>query len=173
MRATPDGTAQWANLRSGPGGFKPPNGKSRRENTHAPGSRLAGPGARACHAVVATSPQSPTPSASAQAASELVIENPPADPRTEQELAWIGDAVLALWAREWLLREHGEMNNEVFLSLTANSFLQSFGRPTRVEAEFGQIYRREGLAAAFAYLDARLLPTYRRQAANRRRQRRN
>ena len=56
--------------------------------------------------------------------------------------------------------------------LTANSFLQSLGRPTRVEAEFGLVYQQQGLAAAFAYIEARLLPTYQRQEARRRRQRR-
>lgn len=147
-------------------------GKAAGKTRTRPGRDLRAKGAEACDPEVATSPQSPTPTAPTEPALTLAVETPPTDPRTEQELAWIGDAVLALWAREWVLREYGEVNSEVFLSLTANSFLQSFGRPTRVEAEFGQIYRREGLAAAFAYLDARLLPIYHRQAANRRRQRR-
>ena len=32
------------------------------------------------------------------------------DPKTHmQEMAWIGDAVLALWARQWLLKEDGKI----------------------------------------------------------------
>ncbi len=96
----------------------------------------------------------------------------PVDPTREQELAWTGDAVLALWAREYILRTLGHLDTPTFLRLTANSFLQSLGRPTRVEAEFGLVYRQQGLAAAFAYIEARVLPTFQRQEANRRRQRR-
>ena len=98
--------------------------------------------------------------------------NPPTDPRLEQELAWVGDAVLGLWAREKILREQGVIDPEAFRRLTATAFLQAFGRPTRVEAEIGLVYRTDGLDAARAYLEARLLPTFERQEANRRRQRR-
>ena len=106
------------------------------------------------------------------AAAPLTPVTPPSDPIREQELAWTGDAVLALWAREYILRTLGHLDTGTFLRLTANSFLQSLGRPTRVEAEFGLVYQREGLAAAFAYIEARVLPTFQRQDANRRRQRR-
>ena len=102
----------------------------------------------------------------------LVLANPPLDPVAEQQLAWTGDAVLALWAREYILRTLGRLDTQTFLRLTANSFLQSLGRPTRVEAEFGLVYQQQGLAAAFAYIEARILPTFRRQEANRLRQRR-
>lgn len=97
---------------------------------------------------------------------------PPTDPRIEQELAWIGDAVLGLWAREKILREQGEIRPTAFRHLTSNAFLQALGRPTRVEAEIGLVYQQNGLAAACAYLDARLLPIYEKQESNRRRQRR-
>ncbi|MCX6936528.1 MAG: hypothetical protein NTU80_01315 [Verrucomicrobia bacterium] len=89
----------------------------------------------------------------------------------EQELAWIGDAVLALWARERVLREQGAIDTAAFLHLTANSALQGLARPTRVEAEIGVVYRAEGLAAAFAHIETRLLPVFQKQAANRTRQR--
>ncbi len=102
----------------------------------------------------------------------LTPVNPPTDPRIEQELAWIGDAVLGLWAREKILRERGEIDPATFRNLTCNAFLQAFGRPTRVEAEIGLVYQKDGLAAANAYLEARLLPIYNKQEANRRRQRR-
>ncbi len=97
---------------------------------------------------------------------------PPSDPTAEQELAWIGDAVLGLWARERVLRERGGIDTTAFRELTANEYLQGIARPTRVEAEIGLVYQRDGLAAAFAYMEARLLPTFAKQAANRRRQRR-
>ena len=102
----------------------------------------------------------------------LTPVSPPTDPVVEQQLAWTGDAVLALWAREYILRTLGRLDTETFLRLTAKSVLQSLGRPTRVEAEFGLVYQRQGLVAAFSYIEARLLPTFQRQEANRRRQRR-
>jgi len=97
---------------------------------------------------------------------------PPGNLQAEQELAWVGDAVLALWARERVLRETGGINTEAFLRLTANEHLAGIARPTRVEAEIGVVYRQQGLALAFAYIEARLLPVFLRQEANRRRQRR-
>jgi len=99
--------------------------------------------------------------------SEVKPVETPVDPREEQDLAWLGDAVLALWARGKILREQGSLNTERFLQLTSNHFLQSVGRPTRVEAEFGVVYQREGLEAAFAYIEARLMPVYLRQEAKR------
>lgn len=100
-----------------------------------------------------------------------VLVPPPGDLQAEQEHAWVGDAVLALWARERVLSETGGINTEAFLQLTANKHLAGIARPTRVEAEIGIVYRRDGLVAAFAYIEARLLPVFRRQQANRRRQR--
>lgn len=97
---------------------------------------------------------------------------PPSDVRLEQELAWLGDAVLALWARERILRERRRIDTEAFLRFTANEYLSGLGRPTRVEAEIGLVYQREGLAAASIYIEARLLPVFLRQEAKRRRQRR-
>ncbi len=97
---------------------------------------------------------------------------PPTDPAAEQALAWTGDAVLALFARQHVLRSLGRINTEAFLRLTSNEFLSGLGRPTRVEAEIGLVYEREGLAAAFAYIEARILPLWRAQESRRARQRR-
>ena len=72
----------------------------------------------------------------------------------ERERAWIGDAVLALFARSWVLRELGRMDGDWFTRLTSNDFLSAFGAPTRVEARIGDLYRREGLEAAFAWMEA-------------------
>lgn len=102
---------------------------------------------------------------------KLTIPVTPTDPKEEQALAWVGDAVLALWARERVLREKKGIHTELFLKLSSNHFLQSIGRPTKVEAEFGVVYQQEGLAAAFRYIEARVLPVFQRQEARRVRQR--
>jgi dsRNA-specific ribonuclease len=87
--------------------------------------------------------------------------------RIEREKAWIGDAVLALFARSWVLEERGRMDGEWFTRLTSNEFLSTFGPPTEVEARIGAIYREEGLAAAFAWMETELLPKFRRLMAKR------
>jgi len=88
---------------------------------------------------------------------------------TLQELAWIGDGVLALFARQWLI-EHRPPGHptELFTALTSNQFLSCFGRPTEVEAAIGRLYLEQGEAAAFADLQARLVPLFLKQIANRR-----
>ncbi len=97
--------------------------------------------------------------------------HPPVDPAAEQALAWTGDAVLALFAREHVLRSIGKIDTQAFLNLTSNAFLSAIGRPTRVEAEIGLVYEREGLAAAYAYIEARIMPLWRTHQARRQRQR--
>jgi hypothetical protein len=87
--------------------------------------------------------------------------------REERERAWIGDAVLALFARSWVLRELGRMDGEWFTRLTSNDFLSAFGSPTRVEAEIGELYRQRGLDAAFASMEERFIPLLRKQMARR------
>ena len=64
--------------------------------------------------------------------------------RQEREAAWIGDAVLALFARQFVLRERCAMDGEWFTRLTSNEFLSAFGNPTRVEAGIGRIYQEGG-----------------------------
>jgi dsRNA-specific ribonuclease len=86
----------------------------------------------------------------------------------EREAAWIGDAVLALFARGFVLRERNAMDGEWFTRLTSNEFLSAFGNPTRVEASIGKIYQNEGLDAAFAWMEATLLPVFRKQIGNKR-----
>jgi hypothetical protein len=89
-----------------------------------------------------------------------------------REMAWIGDAVLALWAREWLLKRDGKMQAELFIRLTSNQFLACFGNPTAVEARFGEIYVKDGLAEAFVVMERELVPLFERQELKRDRQRR-
>jgi 23S rRNA maturation mini-RNase III len=88
--------------------------------------------------------------------------------KEERECAWVGDAVLALFARQFVLRERGLMDGEWFTRLTSNDFLSAFGNPTRVEADIGKLYLEGGLEPAFAWMDANLLPLFRKQVANRR-----
>lgn len=85
--------------------------------------------------------------------------------RQLRETAWVGDAVLALFARQFVLRERKSMDGEWFTRLTSNDFLSAFGNPTRVEASIGAIYQQEGLEAAFAWMDAHLIPLFRKQTA--------
>ena len=85
--------------------------------------------------------------------------------KIEREAAWIGDAVLALYAREFVLRERGCMDGIWFTHLTSNEFLSAFGNPTTVEARIGDIYRAEGLAAAHEYIEKEFLPLFRKQIA--------
>ena len=85
--------------------------------------------------------------------------------RLEREAAWIGDAVLALFARQFVLRERNSMDGEWFTRLTSNDFLSAFGNPTRVEASIGKLYKADGLDAAFAWMDAELVPLFRKQIA--------
>ncbi len=80
--------------------------------------------------------------------------------------AWIGDAVLALYARLKILREDGRVDGEKCKRLTSNQFLGNFGEPTKVEAKIGRVYVREGLEAAFQWIEHHLLPLFERQEAN-------
>ena len=85
--------------------------------------------------------------------------------KIEREAAWIGDAVLALFAREFVLRERGCMDGIWFTHLTSNEFLSAFGNPTSVEARIGEIYRDKGLDIAHSYIEDELLPLFRKQIA--------
>lgn len=92
------------------------------------------------------------------------------DPENLQSLAWIGDGVLALFARQWLLEQGRAPNAREFVAMTSNQFLSCMGRPTEVEARIGKIYLEEGLPAAFDWLEQVLLPLHLKQEAKRRRQ---
>jgi 23S rRNA maturation mini-RNase III len=83
------------------------------------------------------------------------------------EEAWIGDAVLTLYARLKVLREDGRVDGEKCKRLTSNQFLGTIGEPTKVEAEVGRVYEREGLQAAFGWIEQHLVPMFERQEENR------
>jgi dsRNA-specific ribonuclease len=86
--------------------------------------------------------------------------------------AWIGDAVLSLYVRSWILREHGAMDGGRLSAFSSNHFLSVFGNPTEVEAGLGRIYEQDGLDAAFAEIESRLLPVFLAQERRRARERR-
>jgi len=80
--------------------------------------------------------------------------------------AWIGDAVLALYARRWILDQPDIPPKEraaVFTRMTSNRFLSALGEPTAMEAEIGAIYEREGIESAFRHIESALLPLFARQ----------
>lgn len=85
----------------------------------------------------------------------------------EQELAWIGDCILELFARSWILENHGKISGEMAMRMTCNQFLANSGNPTRLEAKIGEIYQKEGLEPAFNWIEQELLPLFKKQERNR------
>lgn len=80
--------------------------------------------------------------------------------------AWIGDAVLGLFAREWIVRQADVAvadRAEVFKAMTSNGFLSALGNPTAMEAEIGVVYEENGLEAAFAFIEEKFMPVFRKQ----------
>jgi hypothetical protein len=82
-----------------------------------------------------------------------------------REEAWLGDAVLSLFVRDWLLatrsREFSSAERAALFELfTSNQFLSRFGEPTRVEAEIGRVYRSGGVLEAFAFIETKLLKRF-------------
>lgn len=94
----------------------------------------------------------------------------PADPAAVRDLSWIGDALLSLFAREWILEREAQLAGvraELFRDLTSNQFLSALGPPSVVEARIGDAYRSGGLPAARKYFDEALAPLFLKQHARR------
>lgn len=72
--------------------------------------------------------------------------------------AWIGDAVLALYIRSWILESFHDINGDLFIEFTSNDFLSRIGNATAVEAEIGRAYAEGGLDAGFAWIKDKLEP---------------
>lgn len=82
-----------------------------------------------------------------------------------REQAWIGDAVLALYAREQILARQISFAagaDRLFQEMTSNHFLNRFGRPTEIEAWIGEIYLSRGLEEARQALNERFGPHFER-----------
>ena len=82
-----------------------------------------------------------------------------------REEAWLGDAVLSLFVRDWLLvtrsREFSSAERAALFELfTSNQFLSRFGEPSRVEAEIGRVYRSGGVPEAFTFIEAKFLKRF-------------
>ena len=86
---------------------------------------------------------------------------------TLRQNAWVGDAVLELYVRSWVLRHQGGMDAEMKTRFTCNQFLNCVGNPTNVEADIGIIYQREGLEASFAWIREHLEPLFIKQESKR------
>ena len=85
------------------------------------------------------------------------------------EEAWIGDAVLCLYCRDRILKRDGIVDGDKFARMTSNQFLSTFAEPSHVEAEIGRVYGREGLDAAFAWIEVNLMPNLEKREAKCRR----
>jgi dsRNA-specific ribonuclease len=83
--------------------------------------------------------------------------------------AWIGDAVLSLWARLRILAVDGAVDGPKCMRMTSNQFLSALGEPTAIEAELGRVYRTAGESAAFQWIEVHIAPLFDRQEENRRR----
>ncbi len=79
----------------------------------------------------------------------------------------MGDAVLTLFARQYILQREGCMDAAMQTRMTSNQFLAAFGEPTHVEARLGRIYREEGLEGAFAWVRSKLIPHFEKQEGKR------
>lgn len=91
------------------------------------------------------------------------------DESEKRQKAWVGDAVLALYAREWILKQSDiSAGNriDVFTGMTSNRFLACLGEPTLVEAKIGHVYENEGLEKAYSYIDEEILPVFKKQRRN-------
>ncbi len=82
---------------------------------------------------------------------------PDLDPKVRAQ-AWVGDAILALYVREWILSFRGEIDGKLFIEFTSNQFLRLRGNATAVEAQIGCIFKSDGLEAAYAWIEQELRP---------------
>ena len=83
------------------------------------------------------------------------------------EEAWIGDAVLGLYARSRILRGDGAVNSAKLERMTSNRFLATVGEASEIEAEVGRMYESGGLEAAFSWIEQKLIPLFDRQEEKR------
>jgi hypothetical protein len=83
------------------------------------------------------------------------------------EEAWVGDAVLSLYARRRILRENGTVDAARFERMTSNRFLAMIGEPSEIEAQVGRVFEAEGLAPAFTWIEQTLMPLFEKQELKR------
>jgi hypothetical protein len=85
----------------------------------------------------------------------------------QRDQAWIGDAVLALYARLKILREDGTLDGAKAVRMSSNQFLSVFGEPTAVEAGIGRAFEQGGLDAAFGYIESAFIALFTKQEEKR------
>ena len=83
--------------------------------------------------------------------------------------AWLGDAVLSLYARARILREEGAINGPKAERMVSNRFLSIVSEASETEAAIGRVFAGEGLEAAFRWIEQQLMPIFDRQETNRQR----
>ncbi len=76
------------------------------------------------------------------------------------EDAWLGDAVLALFARQRILSLGQGIDNEKAIRMTSNKFLTILGDASEIEARIGALYKEKGLDAAFSYIETGIEPLF-------------
>jgi dsRNA-specific ribonuclease len=76
------------------------------------------------------------------------------------EDAWLGDAVLALFARGRILASGRGIDNEKAIRMTSNRFLSILGDASEVEARIGVLYKEQGLDAAFSFIESEIEPLF-------------
>jgi dsRNA-specific ribonuclease len=76
------------------------------------------------------------------------------------EDAWLGDAVLALFARERILALGQGIDNEKAIRMTSNRFLSILGDASEVEARIGALYKEKGLDTAFSFIESEIEPFF-------------
>lgn len=81
--------------------------------------------------------------------------------------AWVGDAVLTLYARRRILAGDGCVDAGKAERMTSNRFLSGIGEPSEVEAGIGRVYAKDGLEAAFRFIEATVMPLFEKQEAKR------
>lgn len=92
-------------------------------------------------------------------------ELPPGNIEDLRADAWLGDAVLELYVRSWILKRHGRIDAEMKTRFTCNQFLNNLGNPTRVEAAIGQMHQKQGLEAAWRWIEIHVEPLFLKQEA--------
>jgi 23S rRNA maturation mini-RNase III len=96
---------------------------------------------------------------------EIKMKPRPGEMKQVQEQAWVGDSVLELVMRQWVLEQKGCLDMAVKTQLTCNAFLSTLGHPTKVEAHIGRLYLSSGLDAARTWIMENVLPEYLKREA--------
>jgi hypothetical protein len=91
----------------------------------------------------------------------------PGEMRQLKEEAWLGDAVLEVFMRSWVLEQRGRQDMVTKVNLTSNAFLSSLGNPMKMEAQIGRIYRDQCIEAAWTWIREHVLPVFQKHEAKR------